>query len=109
MSYETGAALLETGKAAEAVPHLAKVRTPEAQAALGRAYLALDQPAKAVPALRAGLAADRDGSVHFQLARALQRTGAAAQAQEMDRISQQLRRAQAEQQDAVNAVQITPP
>jgi tetratricopeptide (TPR) repeat protein len=109
LSQELGEALLETGKAAEAIPHLLKVRTPAAQAALGRAYLAVDQPAKAIAPLRAGLAGDTDGSVHFQLARALQRTGAAAQAREMDAMSQRLREQKAEREGGVGAVVIGPP
>ena len=101
---ELGEALLETGKAAEAIPYLAS-----SPAALGRAYLATDQPAKAIAPLRSALASDSDGSIHFQLARALQRTGATAQAQEMDRLSQQIRQKKAEQQDALGAVVITSP
>lgn len=106
---ELGEALVESGKPAEAVPHLLKTRTPAAQAALGRAYLAIDQPAKAIAPLRAALATDTDGGLHFQLARALQRTGAVAQAREMDRISQQIRQKKAERQEAAGAVVITPP
>lgn len=109
LEQELGESLLETGKAAEAIPHLLRATTPAGKAALGRAYLAVDQPAKAIGPLRAGLADDGDGSVHFQLARALQRTGAAAQAREMDRLSQQLREKKAAQQEAVGAVEITPP
>ena len=109
LSYELGAALLETGKAAEAVGHLVNLRTPAGQAALGRAYLALDQPTKAIGPLRAALATDTDGSVHFQLARALQRTGAAEQAREMDRVSQQIRQARADEQAALDAVVIGTP
>ncbi|MFN0100662.1 MAG: tetratricopeptide repeat protein [Bryobacteraceae bacterium] len=109
LTYELGESLLETGKAAEAIPHLLKVRTPAAQAALGRAYLESDQPAKAIGPLRAALTTDTDGSLHFQLARALQRTGAAAQARDMDRLSQQIRQKTTEQRDAVSALVITPP
>jgi len=109
MSYELGESLLETGKPAEAIPHLVKAKGQPAQAALGRAYLAADQPAKAIAPLRAALATDTDGSLHFQLARALQRTGAAAQAREMDRVSQQMRQKKAEQQETVSSVEITPP
>lgn len=109
MSYELGAALVESGRPAEAIPHLLTIRTPAAQAQLGRAYLETDQPAKAVAPLRAGLAADTDGAVHFQLARALQRTGAAAQAREMDRLSQEIRQQRAQEQEALGAVVITHP
>lgn len=108
LTYEIGESLLETGKAAEAIVHLLKVRTPAAQAALGRAYLAINEPAKAIAPLRAALMSDTDGALHFQLARALQRTGEAAQASEMDRISQRIRRLKAERQEAVGAVVIAP-
>jgi tetratricopeptide (TPR) repeat protein len=109
MSYELGAALVESGRAAEAIPHLLAIRTAAAQAQLGRAYLETDQPAKAIGPLRAGLVTDADGSLHFQLARALQRTGAAAQAREMDRMSQEIRQQRAREQEALGAVTITPP
>jgi tetratricopeptide (TPR) repeat protein len=108
LGHELGEALLESGRAAEAIPHLVKLRTPAAQAALGRAYLATDQPGLAVGPLRAALATDTDGSLHFQLARALQRTGAAAQAREMDRLSAELRRKKAAQAEALAAIEIGP-
>jgi Tfp pilus assembly protein PilF len=100
---------VESGRAAEAIPHLLAIRTAAAQAQLGRAYLETDQPAKAIGPLRAGLVTDADGSLHFQLARALQRTGAAAQAREMDRMSQEIRQQRAREQEALGAVTITPP
>lgn len=108
LSYELGEALLESGNAEAAIPHLLKIRAPAAQAALGRAYLALDQPAKALVPLRAALAGDTDGSLHFQLARALQRTGATAQASEMDRLAQRIRDRKAALQDAAATVVIGP-
>jgi tetratricopeptide (TPR) repeat protein len=109
MNYELGESLLETGEPAQAIPCLLPLRTPAAQAALGRAYLAAGQPAKAIAPLRAALSIDADGSLHFQLARALQRSGAAAQAKEMDAISQQIRQSKAASQQAAEAIQITPP
>jgi tetratricopeptide (TPR) repeat protein len=109
MNYELGESLLETGQPAEAIPCLLPLRTPAAQAALGRAYLAAGQPAKAIAPLRAALSIDSDGSLHFQLARALQRTGAAAQSKEMDSLSQQIRQQKAASQQAADTVQITPP
>jgi tetratricopeptide (TPR) repeat protein len=107
MEAEVGESLLETGKAAEAIPHLLKARG--AGAALGRAYLAVDEPAKAIGPLRGALAGDTDGSVHFQLARALQRTGAGAQAREMDKVAAEIRARVAAQAEAVSAVEITRP
>lgn len=103
MKAELGEALLETGKAAEAIPYLSG-----SPASLGRAYLETGDAAKAIAPLRAALPGDADGSVHFQLARALQRTGAAAEAKEMDRLSQQLREKKAKQAEALGAVEIRP-
>jgi len=103
MKAELGEALLETGKPAEAIPYLAG-----SPGSLGRAYLETGEAAKAIAPLRAALAGDSDGSVHFQLARALQRTGAAAEAREMDRLSQQLRQKKAQQSEALGAVEIRP-
>lgn len=42
---------------------------------LGRSYLALGEPAAAIKHLAAARALDTDGSVHYQLAQAYQRTG----------------------------------
>lgn len=108
LEHELGEALLETGKPAAAIPHLLRATSLHAQAALGRAYLAADQPAKAIAPLRAALSVDADGSLHFQLARALQRTGAVAQYREMDRLSQQLRQKKAEQQQTIGSTEIAP-
>ena len=97
MDFELGFALLETGKAAGAIPLLERAArgsrlSAEVNAALGRAYLAAGEPAKAIAPLKAALDSDQDGSLHFQLARAYQRSGQTALAQAMDRESQALRR-----------------
>jgi hypothetical protein len=47
--------------------------------------------------------------VHFQLARALQRTGAGAQAREMDKVAAEIRARVAAQAEAVGAVEIVRP
>ena len=66
----------------KAVPLLerAVARDPKllpAQAALGRAYLEAGETAKAIAPLKAALETDRDGSLHYQLARAYRATGRA--------------------------------
>ena len=96
MDFELGFALLETGKAAEAIPLLERAArgsrlSAEVNAALGRAYLAIGEPAKAIAPLKAVLDTDQDGSLHFQLARAYQRSGQTALALAMDKESQALR------------------
>jgi len=114
MDFELGYALLESGKAEEAIPLLergapnAKLAA-EAAAALGRAYLEAGHAGKAIAPLRAGLASDRDGSVHFQLSRAYGRTGQAEQAKEMLRRSSELRAQDDTLRERIRSQQITPP
>jgi tetratricopeptide (TPR) repeat protein len=96
MDFELGYALLETGRAADAIPLLKRGSinpklAAEASAALGRAYLEAGDPAKAIAPLLAGLESDRDGSIHFQLSRAYQRTGQTALANQMLQRSTELR------------------
>jgi Tfp pilus assembly protein PilF len=114
MDFELGYALLETGRAAEAIPLLERgARNPkltaEASAALGRAYLEAGDPAKAIGPLKAGLASDRDGSVHFQLSRAYQRTGQPETARRMLERSSELRAQEEALRDRVRNQQITAP
>jgi Flp pilus assembly protein TadD len=52
----------------------------EAHAALGRALLQSGEAAQAVPHLEKALPTDPDGSLHYQLAQAMQRTGNAERA-----------------------------
>lgn len=97
LDFERGYALLQSGNAAEAVAPLERAsrkdKRPEVMAALGKAYMAVSQPARAIDALKAGLTSDSDGSVHFQLARAYQRAGRTQEARAMDAESQKLRTA----------------
>ncbi len=80
LNYLAGDILLYEQKADQAIPLLEKaVRfSPEimgAQSALGRAYMDLGEAAKSIPHLKAALPSDEDGSLHFQLSRAYQKTG----------------------------------
>jgi predicted Zn-dependent protease len=77
-----------------------------ARASLGRALLAANRAADAVPHLRAALPSDRDGSLHFQLSRALAAQGKTAEAAQLAQKSQQLRRLT---EDDGQAGDITPP
>ena len=114
LDYERGFALLETGKAEEARPLLERAarasKRTETLAALGRVYLETGQPAQAVEPLKAALATDEDGSLHFQLARAYQRSGRAAEARAMDAESARLREAAARRREsAARETEVTGP
>ncbi len=63
-----------------------------ARASLGRALIAADRAADAVPHLRAALPADRDGSLHFQLSCALAVQGKTVEAAQLAQKSRQLRK-----------------
>jgi tetratricopeptide (TPR) repeat protein len=113
MDFELGYALLESRQPAEAVPFLARGArntklAVEASAALGRAYLESGQPAKAIEPLRRGLTSDLDGSVHFQLSRAYQRTGQAELARQILEKSIQLRQQDDARRESVRQQQIAP-
>src|SRR5439155_6529110 len=92
-----GEALMAQQKLEDAIAPLdkaAKLAPPmlAARASLGRALLAANRAADAVPHLQAALPSDRDGSLHFQLSRALAAQGKSAEAAQLAQKSQQLRR-----------------
>ena len=75
-----GDALLQQHQVERAVTLLTKAVAAnpalvQAHASLGRALVEAGEFAKAVPHLEKALATDGDGSVHYQLAQAMQRTG----------------------------------
>lgn len=83
LTFELGDTLLELDDLKNALPLLAQAvkRDPRmlaAQASLGRADMEAGQIAAAIPHLQAALAADIDGSLYFQLAKAYEETGQAA-------------------------------
>ncbi|MBM3754842.1 MAG: tetratricopeptide repeat protein [Acidobacteria bacterium] len=87
MPFELGAALLESGDAQSALaPLQAEFKKnpvkPGLRGLLGRALLAAEQPAAALPHLMAAKANDPDGAIHLQLSRAYQRLGRSAEAAE---------------------------
>jgi predicted Zn-dependent protease len=74
-------------KAVKLAPTMLAVR-----ASLGRALLSAGRAAEATPHLRAALPTDRDGSLHFQLSRALAAEGKTAEAERFAEKSRQLRK-----------------
>ncbi len=97
LNFYLGDCLLNLQRVEEAIPYLEKsVRADPkflgARSSLARAYLAVHRGADAIPHLRAALPIDRDGSLHYQLARALREAGDLAAAREMMRKYQEIRR-----------------
>lgn len=76
---------------------------------LGRSYLAVDKPEKALEHLRAAASLDTDGSVHYQLAQAYQRTGMRDQAREALTKYQALQTRASQETRAAAALEITAP
>jgi predicted Zn-dependent protease len=115
LNYLTGETLLDLQRAEEAIPLLSRAtnRDPTlipARKALARAYLAAGRPGDAVPHLKAALASDEDGSLHYQLARAYQATGQASLAKGMlEEYQKTQRSAAAASATAQREVEITPP
>jgi predicted Zn-dependent protease len=92
-----GEALMAQQKLEEAIAPLDKAaklapRLLAARASLGRALLAANRAADAAPHLQASLPADHDGSLHFQLSRALAAEGKTAEAARFAQKSRQLRK-----------------
>jgi tetratricopeptide (TPR) repeat protein len=88
LNFFVGDSLLETEQIEPAVPYLETAvrlnpKLLPAQASLGLCYGRLGQAQKAIPHLKAALNLDKDGSLHYQLARAYQATGQAALARTM--------------------------
>lgn len=94
--------LLESALAAPNPPQSARLD-------LGRSYLAVDEPEKAVEQLRAATSLDTDGSVHYQLAQAYQRTGMRDQAREALATYQALQARTRQETEASAALEITAP
>ena len=88
LNFFVGDSLLETEQIEPAVPYLEKAlrldpKLLPAHAALGLCYGRLGQAQKAIPHLKTALNLDKDGSLHYQLARAYQATGQPALAKTM--------------------------
>ncbi len=113
-NFFLGDILLQRQAVEEALPLLEKAVGGDgsllpARHALGRAYMMLEQPAKAIPQLKAALEIDQDGSLHYQLAQAYIRTGRREEAREPLAASQKLRQALAARQAASQEMAITAP
>ena len=76
---------------------------------LGRAYLALGQPADAVEHLQAAVRRDADGSIHYQLAQAYQRLGMRDEARKALTQYRALESRSRQEAAASAALEITPP
>ncbi|WP_321476815.1 tetratricopeptide repeat protein [uncultured Paludibaculum sp.] len=74
-----------------------------AHAVLGRALLQLGHGQEAIPHLKAALPADTDGSLHFQLGRAYQDAGQAAEAAEVLKAYQAIRKSAAGEEIEIQA------
>jgi predicted Zn-dependent protease len=115
LNYLAGDILLYDQKVDQAVPFLEKAvkSSPDimgAQSALGRAYMDLGEVAKAIPHLKIALPTDEDGSLHFQLSRAYQRTGQEQLAKETLAKYQEITRLkQSEEKRLLEEIKITPP
>lgn len=115
LNYLYGFTLLSLKQPKEAVKYLnlSVRKNPEdvlVQSALAQAYLALGEPKLAIPHLKAALPSDRDGSMHYQLARAYQSSGKPVLARKMLMEYQKMHNAdQATQQTVQKEVRITAP
>ena len=102
LDAEKAAPLLEKAVAADA-------NLLPARHALGRAYMSLEEPEKAIPHLRAALEIDQDGSLHYQLAQALIRTGKREEARAPMEVSRKLQQSLQAQQAEAQEMEITAP
>lgn len=115
LNYLAGDILLYQERTEEAIPLLQKAvkYSPDligARSALGRACLQLGEAARAIPHLKAALPSDEDGSLHFQLARAYQKTGQEELAkQTMARYQEITQKLRSENKKLMEEVKITPP
>ncbi len=97
LNFFVGDALLQTEQVEPSMPYLEKAvkldpKLLPAHASLGLCYGKLGESQKAIPHLKAALDLDRDGSLHYQLARAYQATGQPTLAKAMMEKYQQLRK-----------------
>ena len=115
LNYLLGDTLLNSQKPQEAIVYLQKAvahdaKFPVAEKSLGVAYLQMGQAERAIPHLRAALASDEDGSVHYQLGRAYQAHGDRELARNMFKQYQEAKQKnEAESQAVEKEVSIAPP
>jgi tetratricopeptide (TPR) repeat protein len=114
LNYLTGETFLDLQRAEEAIPLLKRAVNGDpkllaAHKALARADLAVGKAADAIPHLKAALATDEDGSLHYQLAKAYQATSQPELAKNILMEYQELQRSAAANQTAARRMEITPP
>ena len=115
MNHLHGEILLSLQNFDQAIPHLKKavMAAPKlltAQGSLGRALALSGNAAQSIPHLKAALAIDEDGSLHYQLARAYQTTGQSELAkQALAEYQERSQRAMTARDSAQKEIQITPP
>ena len=113
-AFMVGDVYLQQQRLEEAIPLLEKAaeQAPEmltARHALGRAYMQVGETEKAIPALESALEIDIDGSLHYQLAQAYIQTGRREEAKAPLAKYQELQRAQQEQLEMAQQMEITAP
>jgi predicted Zn-dependent protease len=92
-----GEILVQRNLFAEAEPYLSKCQNlkpefvPRLRVLLGKVYAETDRVPAAILQYKAGLSADEDGSIHFQLARLYQQTGDKSAAEIAFRESKRIR------------------
>ena len=115
LSFFAGDSLLQLERAEEAIPYLeaalrADPKLAPAHATLGLALARSGKSAAAIPHLEAALDIDDDGSLHYQLARAYQATGASQKAQAtMAQYQEMQKRSELEKRNLEEQAQITAP
>ena len=114
LNYALGSLLLNTEELEEATQHLELVAKSEpgflpARASLGLVLMRLGRTAQAVAHLEAALPSDSDGSIHFRLGQAYQRTGQVQRANQTLKTYQRIRRILDERAQAEKGLAITPP
>ena len=116
LNYELGDTLLRGQDAApKAIPFLERAAqiSPDdkaVHASLGRAYMRVGEPEKAIPQFKAALGLDEEGTLYYQLAQAYQKTGQRDLArQTMQKFRQISQAAEARKPQRLEEYQITPP
>lgn len=96
INYLFGDTLLVLNLPSQAIPYLRKAVSLNpgmltAQSGLAKAYFETGQAKKAIPHFKAALSIDRDGSLHYDLARAYQQEGQTSLAEQMVKAYQKIR------------------
>jgi len=113
VNYLFGDTLLSLHQPSQAIPFLKKAVSSDpallpAQGSLAKAYFETGQLKQAIPHFRAALSIDRDGSLHYELARAYQQEGQTTLAEQMIKRFQKIRRSLAPPQKSPRLEPPTP-